>query len=458
MTGVHPIHSGMQHLVIYANTPWGLPLNLKIMPQYLKEDGYKTHAVGKWHLGFFRANYTPEKRGFDSHFGYWCGMQDYFDHTSVLQKFWGFDMRRGMDVAWETYGSYTTDLITEESVKLIEKHDLASPMFLYVAHLAVHSSNPYQFLEAPEEIIEKFSYIKDKRRRIYAAMLWKLDDSVGKIVAALGKRNMLDNTIIVFTTDNGGAASGFNHNAASNWPLRGVKDTLWEGGVRGSAFIWSKSLPASKINNELMHIQDWLPTILAAVNSSTGQNGNLKLDGHNMWPVLKGEKSTEYDEIILNIDQMRNMFALRKGDWKIISGDPYNGSWNGWYGPSGHDEYLKYNITAVNNSVVNTVFKMHNITFPLNQTINELRRNVSISCKMKADDKPCRPKNEICLFNIKADPCEQTNKATDEPKILNELIEAVSKYQPVTPLNKPADLRADPKLWNFTWTNWMDYV
>lgn len=77
-------------------------------------------------------------------------------------------MRRGMDVAWETYGSYTTDLITEESVKLIEKHDLASPIFLYVAHLAVHSSNPYQFLEAPKEIIEKFSYIKDESRRIYA--------------------------------------------------------------------------------------------------------------------------------------------------------------------------------------------------------------------------------------------------------------------------------------------------
>lgn len=73
-------------------------------------------------------------------------------------------------------------------------------------------------------------------------------------------------------------------------------------------------------------------------------------------------------------------------------------------------------------------------------------------------DRPCRPKNEICLFNIKEDPCEQTNKAKDEPKILNELLEAVSKYQPVTPLNKPADPRADPKLWNFTWTNWMDYV
>lgn len=72
----------MQHKVLYAGEPWGLPLHLKILPQYLKEDGYKTHAVGKWHLGHFKSEYTPEMRGFDSHFGYWSGRQDYYDHTA----------------------------------------------------------------------------------------------------------------------------------------------------------------------------------------------------------------------------------------------------------------------------------------------------------------------------------------------------------------------------------------
>lgn len=99
-------------------------------------------------------------------------------------------------------------------------------------------------------------------------MLSKLDESVGKVVEALENENMLQNSIIVFTTDNGGPAAGFDINAASNYPLRGVKDTLWEGGVRGAGFLWSPLIKSrSRIAQQMMNVQDWLPTLYAAAGS-----------------------------------------------------------------------------------------------------------------------------------------------------------------------------------------------
>ena len=128
-----------------------------------------------------------------------------------------------MSVNWDDYGKYATDIFTDEAVTRIQDHDSENqPLFLYLAHLAVHSANTYSPLQAPKEIVDRFKYIQDENRRKFAGMLHKLDESVGKVVEALAKKNMLTNTVIVFTTDNGGPASGFNQNAASNWPLKGV--------------------------------------------------------------------------------------------------------------------------------------------------------------------------------------------------------------------------------------------
>lgn len=108
-----------------------------------------------------------------------------------------------------------------------------------------------------------------------------LDDSVGAVVSALRKQNMLRNSIIIFSTDNGGPAEGFNLNAASNWPLRGVKNTLWEGGVRGAAMIWSPLIERkSRIANQTMHITDWLPTIISAVGGDLRFSENLEYFSH----------------------------------------------------------------------------------------------------------------------------------------------------------------------------------
>lgn len=102
-----------------------------------------------------------------------------------------------------------------------------------------------------------------------SAVLSKLDDSVGEVVEALREKNMLENSIIVFTTDNGGPAAGFNINAASNYPLRGVKNTLWEGGVRGAGLIWSPLLKKeSRVSEQMMHVSDWFPTLIEAAGGN----------------------------------------------------------------------------------------------------------------------------------------------------------------------------------------------
>ncbi|XP_065216175.1 arylsulfatase B-like isoform X2 [Planococcus citri] len=470
MTGIHPIHTGMYHSVIHDGEPFGLPLNLKILPEYLKERGYQTRAVGKWHLGFYKAAYTPIHRGFDSHFGYWGSHLDYYRHDAaefpVLQSI-GYDFRRDMNTTWDYKGQYATDLFTQESVDIINSHNVSEPLFLYLAHLASHAGNPRHPLQAPAEIIKKLSYIEDKKRRTLAAMVWKLDESVGKVVQALASRNMLNDTIIIFTTDNGGPGAGQDGNYASNWPLRGMKATLWEGGVRGTAFVWSADLPHSRVSHALMHVQDWLPTILGAVDENITSDLVLPkgLDGRNMWPVLKGDKESEYNELIIQRDRVSGQSALRKDQWKLIKFGKKN-NWNKWYGPSGRNKtYSSYNETAVKDSLAGTALSGSNFEIPTDERISELRVNVTISCKYcnnSTNGTNCTrcvvSKNGMCLFDVFQDPCEMNNLADKYPRILTNLNETMSKYIPVPPRNRLVDPRADPSLWNYTWVNWMDYV
>lgn len=265
MTGRYPIHTGMQHTVLFGAEPRGLPLNERLLPEFLKPLGYVNRIVGKWHLGSYKKEYTPIYRGFLSHLGCWTGHLDYNDHTAMERPGWGLDMRRNLDIDYDSHGKYVTDLYTNEAIRLIGEHNVTRPLFLYLAHNAVHSGNPYNPLAAPDDLVAKFSNITEYNRRRFAGVLSKLDESVGKVVAALQKRNMLKNSVIVFSTDNGGPAEGFNINAASNWPLRGVKNTLWEGGVRGAGLIWSPNLERPKrVAKQMMHMVDWLPTLLHA--------------------------------------------------------------------------------------------------------------------------------------------------------------------------------------------------
>ncbi|XP_046736240.1 arylsulfatase B isoform X1 [Diprion similis] len=455
MTGKHPIHTGMQHTVLYGAEPRGLPLNQKLLPQYLGDLGYANHIVGKWHLGCYKKKYTPTFRGFQSHTGYWTGHQDYNDHTAMEGGYWGLDMRRGMQPAWDLHGQYSTDIFTREAVSIINVHNTTQPLFLYIAHAAVHSGNPYNPLPAPDERVARFDYINNYHRRRFAAMLSKLDDSVGAVVEALRQRGMLHNSIIVFSTDNGGPAAGFNLNAASNWPLRGVKNTLWEGGVRGTGLLWSPLLERpGRVSNQLFHITDWLPTLLAA---SGGDLSQLSIDGMNLWPALRTGSTSPRTEILHNIDDEYGNSAITIGDWKLLQGTTYNGAWDDWYGPSGRED--AYNIDVVIASRAGQAVASVGLVIIV-QRARDIREKASVRCTPRNVTLPaCKPLQAPCLFRIHEDPCEKNNLARVYPDMVATLQSQIKKWNAtaVTPANLPWDPRGDPIFWDHTWNNFGDY-
>ncbi|XP_075537060.1 arylsulfatase B-like isoform X2 [Dermacentor variabilis] len=285
LSGLYPIRTGMQSGIIGNAEPWGLPLNLKLIPAHFKDLGYTVHMIGKWHVGFFKTDYTPLRRGFDSFYGYYTGRGDYYDHTSGL------------------------------------------PFFGYLSHMAPHVGPNQDPFQAPEENVRQFSYIGDKDRSRYAGMVQALDESVGAVVDALYRAGMLNDTIIVFSSDNGAALFGEDLNGSSSWPLRGCKSTLWEGGIRAPAFIWSARLKKRRrASRQMMHIVDWLPTLYSAAGGSVSCLGPM--DGINMWQALSEATAWPRQEILHNIDPQSAAMALRVGSYKLLVQAPRNDSKN----------------------------------------------------------------------------------------------------------------------------------
>lgn len=143
------------------------------MSNYFKDAGYATHLIGKWHLGYFQQKYTPSNRGFDNFFGYYNGFFDYYNYTYVEigGKFSpGYDFRRNRDVNYDVkFGTYATDLFTDEAIDVINGHDeRKKPLFMILSHLAPHTGNEYDPLQAPAEEVQRQKSVKDPNRRILA--------------------------------------------------------------------------------------------------------------------------------------------------------------------------------------------------------------------------------------------------------------------------------------------------
>ncbi|KAK2715585.1 hypothetical protein QYM36_010237 [Artemia franciscana] len=461
MTGKHPIHTGMQHDVIYAAESWGLPLNIKLLPEYLKELGYQNFAVGKWHLGQFNKRYLPVSRGFIHHYGYWTGHKDYFSHNAEEFGMWGLDLHDGLEDDWSEFGNYTTRLFTRKAEEIIENHSPEEgPLFLYLAHLAVHSANPHSPLQAPRETVKRFEYIEDKNRRIFAAMVYELDLSIGRVVKKLSQKNLLKDTIIVFSSDNGGPAAGFNQNAASNWPLKGVKNTPWEGGVRMAGLVWANNLEQpGRVYTNLMDMVDWLPTLYGAAGANCS---SLKgIDGVNHWPTLTGKSDKPpRTKTVHNIDEGFGYGAVRKGPWKLVQGTTYNGDWDKWFGPSGRDNFTidwkHYKKLIADSDTAKSLARIGARFGHFDKIVSQ----ANVKCSNPPDISNCKPKVKPCLFNIERDPCEYEDVADKHPKKYTELLKLLEDYKhtQVPPRNKPQNPLADPKYFGYVWTYWADYL
>ncbi len=304
MTGRYPMRYGLQVGVVRPWARYGLPLEERTLAQSLREAGYQTAICGKWHLGHFQRPYLPTQRGFDHQYGHYNGMLDYFIHT----RDGGFDWHRD-DQANGDKG-YTTRLLADEAVRLIRAQDRGKPLFLYVPFNAVHEP-----LQVPPKYKEPYASLPEPRRT-YAGMVAAMDEAVGRILAALDETGLRKDTLIIFSSDNGGPAPG---RITSNGPLRAGKGTVYEGGVRVPAFAaWPDHIRPGTTVNQPLHVVDWYPTLLKLAGASLDQP--LPLDGLDAWPTLTQGQPSPHRQILLNAAP--DQAAIREGDWKlVITGD-----------------------------------------------------------------------------------------------------------------------------------------
>ena len=212
LTGRFGVNTG----VLGPSNPWyarGLPLDEKLLPEYLREAGYRTHAVGKWHLGPNTPEYHPMSRGFDSFYGHLHGYLNYELHTIYGRVDWQRDGRTVHEAG------HATQLVTAEAVRHIEERDQDAPLLLYVTYGAPHAP-----LQASAEAIAEYAHIGDERRRIYAAMVTEMDRGIARITAALEEARIADNTLLVFFSDNGGSLNlGGNNDPAARRQGRSLR-------------------------------------------------------------------------------------------------------------------------------------------------------------------------------------------------------------------------------------------
>jgi arylsulfatase B len=288
-----------------------LPLETKTLPKLLKERGYTTGLVGKWHLGG-RNEYGPLKQGFDSFYGYLHGQVDQYSHVS-----WDGDpiWLRG-DKPIEDKG-HATDLFAREASAFL-RQNRDRPFFLELAF-----SVPHYPLQDEPEWLAKYESIADKDRRTYAAMVSHMDDAIGKVLAVLDETKLRDNTLVLFTSDNGGQQDwnqtrykgqhGPYKTLGDNRPLRGWKGSLYEGGVRVVALAhWPGRLKPGVLKG-VADACDFYPTIAGLTGAAAPES--LHLDGIDLWPALVGKQELPPRTFWWNVGAQA---GILDGDYKLI--------------------------------------------------------------------------------------------------------------------------------------------
>jgi arylsulfatase A-like enzyme len=282
-----------------ASDDFGLPLSEITLANRLKQVGYSTGMVGKWHLGYKPA-YRPRQRGFDEFLGFLAGAHSYVDSGADRNNLIYRDNRRIEEK------EYLTDAFGREAVSFIDRHK-QQPFFLYLTFNSVHAP-----LQAPAKYLDRFQDINDEKRRTFAAMLSAMDDNIGAVLDKLQQEKLDEQTLIFFISDNGGPTP---QTTSGNNPLHGFKAQVWEGGIRVPFMVqWKGHLPAGKIYDAPVSSLDILPTAVMAAGGSLA--GDHPLDGVDLVPYLTGHNSKPpHDALYWRFGAQ---WAIRKGDFKLV--------------------------------------------------------------------------------------------------------------------------------------------
>ncbi|XP_002730830.1 arylsulfatase B-like [Saccoglossus kowalevskii] len=415
MTGMYPFRTGNQHQMIFNLHPSGVPLEFKLLPEKLKEVGYFTHMVGKWHLGFCKEEYLPTSRGFDSHYGLWTlGVGHYDKMNGVLSPSEGYDFRDNIGVVPKS-DEYLTLMLAERAEHIINGHYNKHPLFLQFT-----MDIPAKHLEIPDTFEALYCDIEDERTRKFYGKLSLMDHVIGRVVDALKAREMWDDTVLMFIGDNGALAS----QAGSNYPFRGIAGTLFEGATRVPSLIHGSMLrETGYVNNELWNLVDLHRTILALAGAESGSM--CELDGMNMWDTFSKGKKSPREEHVYNIDDdpISPGAAIRIGDYKLITGHP--------------DLLYPYRDISLTDGWYN---------------YGDPPASGLPSTDQEANAPP--PLNVEYLFNVVVDPSEKNNIADQHPDIVQNLRDRLDEHRKllIPPVNQTTELAGDAANYCGVWS------
>jgi len=332
MTGRDPMRLGIAYSVIL---PWdnnGVHPEEHFMPESFRATGYQTAMVGKWHLGHAQMSYHPNQRGFEHFYGHLHTEVGYF---SPFANMGGSDFQRNGETIYDE--GYETFLLADEVTRFIRQRDKSKPFFIYMPFLAPHTP-----LAAPQQLKEKYANINtdlaparsrhtDATRRsakaqgrpsarpVYAAVVDAMDQAIGQVLTTLDEEQLSENTLVMFFSDNGGAA--YSVGGADNAPLRGGKGETFEGGIRVVSLLrWPAAIKAGSVSEQVMHVFDVFPTLAAA--AGVVMQNSKKLDGENLWPSIQSGRPTPRSKPLFFTSEIPIFgnfnFAAIDGNWKLV--------------------------------------------------------------------------------------------------------------------------------------------